>query len=316
MIDLIGKRYYFFGLSILFILFGIFMYFQNGGFNYDIQFAGGTVMQFQMKNGNFDPAAAEKLLKENFNKTLTAIKSETVLASIRNEEKKLTFLVVNVASDGAMNLEEQNKVKELINANFNVEPGTQPQTTLVDPSIGREMKQNSLMAVIISSILIILYIWWRFNIMSGLSAGLTAIAGLLHDVAVMVSVYTIFNIPLNESFIAAVLTIMGYSMNDTVIIYDRIRENSNLLKRVPVLELVNRSVIQTLSRSINTVVTVLICVTTVYVFASIKNIPSIKQFALPLIIGVASGCYSSIFVASPLYGMWKKRSQKRLAASK
>ena len=147
--------------------------------------------------------------------------------------------------------------------------------------------------------------------MSGLSAGIMAVLALLHDALIMLSVYTIFQIPLNESFIAAVLTVIGYSMNDTIIIYDRVRENSNLLRRTPIAELVNQSIVQTLNRSINTVVTVLISIITVYMFARFYNIPSIENFSFPLIIGIVSGCYSSIFIASPLWVIWKEGQAKR-----
>jgi preprotein translocase subunit SecF len=152
--------------------------------------------------------------------------------------------------------------------------------------------------------------------MSGLSAGVTSVIALLHDAAILLSVYTVFNIPLNESFIAAVLTILGYSMNDTIIIYDRIRENSSLLRKFPIGELVNKSILQTLARSINTVLTVLICIATIYIYASINNIESVKQFSFPLMVGIASGCYSSIFIASPLFVMWKESQAKRKIAAK
>jgi preprotein translocase subunit SecF len=143
-----------------------------------------------------------------------------------------------------------------------------------------------------------------------------AIIALLHDVLIMCAVYFIFRIPLNDSFVAAVLTVIGYSMNDTIIIYDRIRENSNLLRKVPIGELVNKSVVQTLNRSINTVVTVLICITTLFIFASINNITSVKDFTLPLIVGISSGMYSSIFVASSLFVVWKESQAKKKIAAK
>jgi preprotein translocase subunit SecF len=132
----------------------------------------------------------------------------------------------------------------------------------------------------------------------------------------MLAVYTIFKLPVNESFIAAVLTILGYSMNDTIIIYDRIRENSNQLRRMPIGELVNRSIIQTLNRSINTIVTVLICLISMLVFSLVYNITSITDFILPLIVGIVSGCYSSIFIASPLWILWKESKQKKKIKTK
>jgi preprotein translocase subunit SecF len=116
---------------------------------------------------------------------------------------------------------------------------------------------------------------------------------------------------MNESFYCGHLTILGYSMNDTVIIYDRVRENSSLLRKMPIAELVNRSILQTLNRSINTVVTVLISILTVFIFASVYKIHSVTEFTFPLLIGITSGCYSSIFIASPLYVMWKEYKAKR-----
>jgi preprotein translocase subunit SecF len=321
MVDLMGKKYYFFAFSLLLIVIGVFKYFTQG-FVLDIQFQGGTIMNFQMEDGNFDTAQAERILSAAFPaKKISVLKTSTNLTSnkitdIATSKNVLYFLSVNVSSKDALIVAEQNKVKEIVNKEFKVKKGTQPETSHIMPSIGEELKNNAKWAVIVSSILIILYIWMRFNVMSGLSAGVSAILGLFHDIAIMVTVYLVFRIPLNESFIAAVLTIMGYSMNDTIIIYDRIRENSNLLRKIPIAELVNRSVIQTLARSINTVVTVLIAITTVYVFASINNIQSIKEFSFPLIIGIASGCYSSIFIAAPIWVLWKEYVQKNALKSK
>jgi preprotein translocase subunit SecF len=315
MIDLIGKRNYFFIFSIIIICIGLFMFITKG-FVYDIQFQGGTIMSFEMENGDFEASKAESILTTALNKKVTAVKTSTNLSAsdltdFSASKDVVYFLSVNVSSENALNNSEQDTVKETILKEFNVKKDAQVVTDQIEPSIGKELKTKSIIAVIVSSILIVFYIWVRFNVMSGLSAGVTAIIGLLHDVAIMLSVYLIFRVPLNESFIAAMLTIMGYSMNDTIIIYDRIRENSNLLKKVAVAELTNRSIMQTLSRSINTTVTVLISITTVYVFASINHIESIKEFAFPLIVGIASGCYSSIFIAAPLWVMWKEKITKK-----
>jgi preprotein translocase subunit SecF len=165
-------------------------------------------------------------------------------------------------------------------------------------------------------LVIILYVWWRFKAVNGLSAGIFGVVALIHDVLIMVAVYIIFKIPLNESFIAATLTVIGYSMNDTVIIYDRIRENNRLLKKTAIAELVNRSVVQTLNRSINTVVTTLISIIIVFIFASINNIQSLREFTFPLIIGFASGVYSSIFIAGALYVDWMEHKEKKKLAAK
>lgn len=316
MFDLMGKRNYFFALSIIIMLCGVVGYVMHGGFNYDIQFEGGTIIEMQMNNDKYSTARVEQIAATSINKKVIAQKTQTLIQKEGN--KKIDMLIISVAAKDTLKGDEQTKLVSEIRKEYKLADNSEMQVKSVNPSIGEELKQKSLFAVMLSSILIILYIWIRFSIMSGLSAGVMAVLGLLHDIGMMITVYLLFNIPLNESFIAAVLTIMGYSMNDTIIIYDRIRENSSQLRKVPIQELVNKSIMQTLARSINTVVTVLICLITVYVFAYYNNISSIKEFSLPLIIGVASGCYSSIFVASPLWMMWKqaqssKRNNPRLA---
>jgi preprotein translocase subunit SecF len=314
MIDLIGKKNYFFALSLLILLTGTVFYFVNGGFRLDIQFQGGTIIKIQMPDDKFDTAKAEEIVSKTINKRASAQKSSTYNAA--NTSSKLYLLVLNIASQNTLNESERTKVLDALKAEFNVKPDAEITMNSIEPFIGDEIKKNALYAVFWASFFIILYVWWRFKVMSGLTAGVMAVIALLHDVLIMLAVYAVFKIPLNDSFVAAVLTVIGYSMNDTIIIYDRIRENSNLLRKVPVGELVNKSVVQTLNRSINTVVTVLICIVTVFVFASINNIQSIKEFTLPLIVGISSGMYSSIFIASSLYVVWQERKGKKKVSSK
>jgi preprotein translocase subunit SecF len=310
MIDFLGKKYYFFGLSILFILAGIIAFAING-FKLDIQFQGGSQIQIQTENDKYDPVKAEEIVKKAINKAATVQKLSTLDTQANN--KKIYLMQVNITSKDALAAGEQTKIIDALKTEkeFSIKEGAQISSRNVQPSMGAELLRKGVLAVIVSSLLIIFYIWWRFKVMSGLSAGIMAILALFHDILLMLSLYAILQIKLNEAFIAAVLTVIGYSMNDTIIIYDRIRENSNLIRKTGIAELVNRSINQTLSRSINTVVTVLICVITVFIFAKANNIHSIAEFAEPLIIGLASGCYSSIFIASPLWVLWKEYQQKK-----
>lgn len=312
MVNLIGKRYYFFALSILIILSGIVAFVIHGGFNLDIQFKGGTVINIEMTDKKFDTTKIENDVTKQINKKVTAQMSE--IPGI-NGGKAVYMLKLSIADE--LPTEDTTKIVNFLNSGtYGVKKDSTPEIDSISPAIGKELRNNALMAAVVAIILIILYIWWRFRIMSGLSAGVMGVIALLHDAMVMLSVYTIFNIPLNESFIAAVLTILGYSMNDTIIIYDRIRENSSLLRKVPISELVNKSILQTLNRSINTVLTVLVSVITVYAFASYYGIESVKEFTFPLLVGLASGCYSSIFVASPLYVMWKEHKAKKAGGAR
>lgn len=321
MVNLYAKRYYFFILSALVILSGLVVFLLNG-FKLDIQFEGGTIIEMRANDKMFTEANTQDLQSQiaNFvtktiNKPANVQKSTAYDVSKNNASYDV--IKISIGSKDTLTNSELTKVEEAVVKEFKLtakEPVISEES--VEPFIGKEISQNGMRAVVIAFALIILYVWYRFRSMSGLSAGVFAVVGVLHDVLIMLSVYAIFQIPLNESFIAAMLTVVGYSMNDTVIIYDRIRENNRLLRKVPLPELVNNSILQTLNRSINTVVTSLIAITTVFVFAKVNGIASIEEFSFPLIVGIATGCYSSIFIASPLYVMWKESQKKKKVSSK
>lgn len=304
--DFIGNKKIFFAISILIIIIGI-IAFVVWGIKLDTQFAGGTVVQVEMKDGKFNTNDVVQLVKDKFNKNATAFK-------LKSYDSGAYTLKIQISIDEGelSDTEFNNLLDELIkNDKFNVKEGTAISTERIKPSIGEEYRNNALLAVFLASLLIAFYVALRFKLMSGFVAGFTAIVALIHDVCIMITVYMLFQIPINDSFVAAMLTVVGYSINDTIIIYDRIRENISKMRKSSIEDVVNTSITQTMSRSINTVVTTLICIITLFIFSSINNIDSIKQFSFPLIIGLASGGYSSIFIASPLWVMWKKYNEKK-----
>lgn len=315
MVNLYSKRYYFFILSALIIFAGAIAYFAIG-FKLDIQFEGGTVIELRANKDMFTDKNTQQLqtqIAEFVTKTINkpASVQKSAAFDVSGSNSSYDVIKINIGSKDTLSNSEVTKVEESVIKEFKLtsqDPVISEES--VEPFIGKEIMQNGIKAVAIAFVLIIIYVWMRFRVMSGLSAGVFAVVGVLHDVLVMISVYLIFQIPVNESFIAAILTVVGYSMNDTIIIYDRIRENNRLLRKTPLPELVNNSIIQTLNRSINTVVTALIAITTVYIFARVNGIGSMQEFSFPLIIGIATGCYSSIFIASPLYVMWKESQKK------
>jgi preprotein translocase subunit SecF len=312
--DLIGKKKYFFAFSILLTIIGLIGFFVNG-VQLDMQFQGGTVIKLEMLNNDYVASDAEKIVNAETGKQVSAQKLQT----FGTESTSVYILMVSISSDQALSSSEVNNIVNLLTEKMEVNKDATPEIQYVEPLIGREMLNNGIKAIIWACILMIIYIWYRFRTMAhaGLSAGLTAVMGLVHDAAIMLTVYIVFRIPLNESFIAAILTILGYSINDTIIIYDRIRENTGLMKKTPIAELVNKSILQTLTRSINTVLTVLICIIVIFIFATVNNIQSIKDFSFPLIIGITSGCYSSIFISSPLWVLWKEyQGKKKVVAVK
>jgi preprotein translocase subunit SecF len=180
----------------------------------------------------------------------------------------------------------------------------------VGATVGRELTQNALKSTAIAWALILVYIWIRFELKSGLAA----IVALVHDVLIMISVAALLRTQINSSFIAAILTIVGYSINDTIVIFDRIRENDKRFgRKLSKAEIVNTSINENISRSINTSFTTLITVTAIYVL----GVQSIKEFALPLLVGIICGTYSSIFIAGPLWALWNEdSSNKKLATAK
>jgi preprotein translocase subunit SecF len=156
--------------------------------------------------------------------------------------------------------------------------------------------------------LIIAYVWYSFRKMSGPSAGVMALIALFHDILIAFFVFVVLRIPINESLVAVILSILGFSINDTIVIYDRIRENERLTSgKMPLADLVDLSINQSLARSINTSLCTFGAVAVAYVFAAIYNIESIKDFTLPMMIGLISGSYSTICLAGPLWVMWKTR---------
>ena len=189
----------------------------------------------------------------------------------------------------------------------------QNEVSNVNATIGKEFLFKSLVALVAACVLILAYVAFRFRKIGGLKAGSTAIVALLHDMFVVFGVFVILRIPLNGNFIAAVLTILGYSINDTVVIYDRIRENSALYskKQMGLAELVNLSVNQSFSRSLMTSITTCLALGVVCVVSVIYRLDSIYTFAFPLLFGMVSGVYSTICIATPLWVDWK--SKKRAA---
>ncbi|GKU81405.1 protein translocase subunit SecDF [Niallia sp. NCCP-28] len=185
--------------------------------------------------------------------------------------------------------------------------GHEPNISTVSPTVGKELAKNAFYAVLIASIGIIIYVAIRFEIYMGLAA----VLALLHDAFFIIVIFSITRLEVDITFIAAVLTIVGYSINDTIVTFDRIRENLVQKKRIKtakeIKDIINISLRQTLARSINTVVTVVICVIALLIFGS----DSIRNFSLALLIGLVGGAYSSIFIASQLWYVWKKKELKK-----
>ena len=185
----------------------------------------------------------------------------------------------------------------------------------VSPYFSKKFLMNGMLSVIVSAILIVIYVWFSFRKIHGLSAGAMALLSLLHDLLIVFFTFTVFRIPIGDSFIAVALTILGYSINDTIVIYDRIRENAGTDKTMLVEDVVDKSISQSFTRSLITNLAVFVSVIILFIFAMMNGLDSVSSFALPMAIGSISGCYSTVCFAGPLWAMWQKRQGKKTAGS-
>jgi len=180
----------------------------------------------------------------------------------------------------------------------------------VGPTIGKDLTRNAILATVISWICILIYVGIRFEFKSGVAA----IVALIHDVLIMVAAAALMRTQINSPFVAALLTIIGYSINDTIVIFDRVRENHKKFgSKLPKAEIMNRSINESLTRTINTSLTTFFTVTALYVF----GVESVKEFSLPILVGIIAGTYSTIFIAGPLWVEWNEKArQRKLATAK
>jgi len=286
MLNVIKSKWICLGISLVIILAGVVSFFIQG-FNLDIDFTGGTTITVDMEGKTFDIADAEKLI------------SDTLGFKASNVQKADGNLLINISADGkALSPEQRESLFAAIKTKYVLSETNDPSFDSIDPTIGKELRQSAILSCIIALILMLAYITFRFD----LSSGLAAVLSLAHNVFVLLAIYTIFQLNINTTFIAAILTIVGYSINATIVIFDRIREIGRKVRKTPFSAIANMGVNETVTRSIFTSVTTLLTIVVLYVI----GVTSIKEFALPIIVGIIVGTYSSIFIASPLWAMFKK----------
>lgn len=194
------------------------------------------------------------------------------------------------------------------------------ESNSVDATSGSEFFAKCIVAVVLAAVFMIIYVALRFKKIGGMSAGVTAIIAIIHDCLIVYFTFVIFGFAIDDNFIAVLLTIIGYSINSTIIIYDRIRENREIMgNKATYAELANKSLNETLGRTINTNLTLVVAVLTIVVVALVYDISSIITFAVPMLAGVIAGAYSSMFISNSLWVMWReysdgKQDQKKIEA--
>ncbi len=300
MINFYAKRKIFYGISILLLLAGIIGLFVRG-VKLDITFSGGAKLTYSYVGQEINPAEVEALVK-------STLKRDATCQNAKGYETEDTSLIISLSGTKSLTTEDQDKLFNALQKKFADCKIEQGSTTNVEASIGNRFLRRGLLAILLAAIFIIIYVSIRFSVVSGFTASLTALIALCHDIALVFFVFVLFGIPINDGFIAVVLTILGYSINDTLVIFDRIRENKRLFaNKLTNEELVNKSIAQSFTRTLNTSLMSITALILVLVFAYFKGLTSIINFAFPMMIGIISGCYSSSFLAPCLWCAFKQR---------
>lgn len=293
------NRYKFLIIPALIILVGIVAYFIHGGFNFDVEFMGGIRMQVDLGQEVKNDEIADmvnSLLADN------GVEGKVTVQSSGESANQVVIKTPPVEE------EMKNKIFTSLKEKYSLEDTALLSSSSASASFGLEVQRKALLYTLIAILCILVYIAIRFEWRSAIMA----VIALAINVLIMASVYTVTNIPLNTTFIAAMLTVVGYSINNTIVIFDRIRENMRGRKKnVTIFDIVNRSISETMGRTLNSTITTLITIVLIYIL----GVSTIKEFALPLIIGILAGAYTSIFVASTFWASWKESEHKAKAAA-
>lgn len=304
-IDFVGHKKIFFGISIAIIVIGIICNFIFGT-RLDIQFSGGATLRFSY-TGEINQDDLYNYIQDKTTDKITTSFSTDLMGNSGNN------VSVQFSGNNAIETEIQQNLEADLQSKYPDNNFECLESNSVDASMGFNFLLKCITAVAIASILMVLYVTFRFKKIGGLSAGVMALVALFHDVAMIYFLYVIFQMPIDSNFIAVVLMILGYSLNDTIVIYDRVREERRLLgSKTDVGMIFNLSCTKSFKRTIMTSITTLTAILVVYIVAVFFNISSVQAFALPMMIGIISGCYSSICIAGPLWVMWQnhKKSKK------
>jgi len=277
----IEKRKWFYIFSLIIIIPGIISMVMQG-FNPGIDFTGGSLLNYKIEG------------TANANDVRAVVEGLDISKEVSVQQSGKEFYIRTQELDQPSTA----KVTAALKAKYNTI--TLQSAESVGATIGNEITRNAVFAVLIAMVLMLIYITFRFE----WAFGVAAVLALVHDVLIVLGLYSIFQWEINSAFIAAILTIIGYSINDTIVIFDRVRENLRMKKKEELGNLLNRSILQTMNRSVNTVLTVLMPLATLLLFGG----SSIKGFAITLFIGFLFGMYSSICIASPMYWEIKQRA--------
>ncbi len=295
--NIVGKKNLYFAISLLILIPGLISLFLFG-LKLSIDFTGGSRMQYQVTE-------KQKIQNSNLQQV---IKAQGIEVGSIQQGGNSTYLIRTKPLSEA----EHQKVKKALSEKFF---GKELSFETVGPTVGAEITRNAILSVFYASLLIVFYIAWSFRSVpkpaSSFRFGICAIAALIHDILILLGIFSLlgrfFGIEIDNLFVTAVLTVIGFSVHDTIVVFDRIRENMKRMGNASFADIVNASIIQTFERSLNTSLTVILVLFALFLFGG----ESIRWFVVALLIGVISGTYSSIFNAAPLLVAWEEWARKR-----
>lgn len=298
--DFVGKRKYFIALSLVLIVVSVIFIFTKG-FNFGVDFTGGIEISVSVQDVDMTVAEMRELLSAEDPDFAAAriIKQRPLTEEGSSEQRSRFSIIVNTS-------ESEESITAKMLAGLEVKDVTNDNILSVSTISGyaaQEIRGYAWIAVIVSMALLLLYITIRFKFSFGVGAILT----LIHDVIIVLGFYSIFGIEFNAPVVASLLTLVGYSLNDTIVVYDRIRENTKKMRGKTIETVVNTSINDVIVRSINTSLTTFLAVLTLFIFSG----EVLRPFAFGMLVGVVVGTYSSLYISSPVVIEWLKRSENR-----
>ncbi len=273
------------------------------GVKLDLTFSGGTKISYSYV-GEVADAEIIKTAKEVIDTDFSVSKSTSLAGDTQTFE-------ISLSGKNSISAEKQEKLLKALEKNFKDNQIEIYNSNSVSATLAGSFFIKALVAMLLTAVLVVIYVGFRFRKIGGVSAALTALCALVFDVLISIFVCVFFRLQIDSNYIAVILTLLGYSLNDTIVIYDRIRENRKLHPDVEIGELVNKSVNKVMIRNIVTTVTTIIAILTIVIVAEFFGLTTLRTLAIPMAFGLVSGSISSIFISGPLWVIWRKFKDKK-----
>lgn len=285
------------------------------GTSLDIAFKGGTLVRYSYE-GDLTAEAVTDYVKDFNYKAL-----DVQLSEATNPGTGEAYKLINVYTTSVLSTGDVTKLNDGMAGKFAAFKVEQDSTNAIQPTIGKLFFIKCLVTVVLAAIFLLIYVGLRFRKIGGWTAAVAAVFALIHDLCIAYFAFVIFGISLNDNFVAVVLTILGYSLNGTIVVYDRVRDNRRTMPKASLAEIADKSMNDTFTRNFNAFLTTFVAIGTVAVVAFISGLESITSFAIPMMIGVCAGFYSSTFLCIPTWTLWvtgreAKKAEKEKASKK